>query len=129
VPLSLGLLVPQQDKNPIKNRHFRAFTARVGHQDQIDAATAGLECPFGSPAPVVHHFRRSLTAIAAPGPTGQRSVCLPRARLRIHPNNAARSASSATREAPERGGASITPTGLAPILQGIIGGAAACAYG
>ena len=42
VPLSLSLLVPQQDKNPSKDRHFRAFRARVGPQDQIATATAGL---------------------------------------------------------------------------------------
>jgi hypothetical protein len=47
VPLSLSLLVPQQDKNPSKDRHFRASRARVGPQDQTATATAGLADTFG----------------------------------------------------------------------------------
>jgi len=42
VPLSLSLLVPQQDKNLSKDRHFRASNVRVGPQAQPATATAGL---------------------------------------------------------------------------------------
>jgi len=42
VPLLVEILVHQQDKNPSKDRHFRAVTARVAAQDQTATATAGL---------------------------------------------------------------------------------------
>ena len=42
MPLSLSLLVPQQDKNLSKDRHFRASNVRVGPQAQPATATAGL---------------------------------------------------------------------------------------
>jgi len=42
VPLLVEILVPQQDKNPSKDRHFRAVRPRVGAQDQTATATAGL---------------------------------------------------------------------------------------
>ncbi len=60
VPLSLSLLVPQQDKNPSKDRHFRASRARVGPQDQIATATAGLAQRQVAPFAIAHGESDSL---------------------------------------------------------------------